>query len=98
VTPEDEAHIAARYPTAADMVSTETETPEVARSAPQRIEDDKDLARLTKVLAGAKTPEAETKAMLAMRDAGASYSQIAQVLGVVPMTARSRVLKAQGAK
>jgi hypothetical protein len=72
--------------------------PKSDRSAPQRIEDDKDLARLTKVLAGAKTPEAETKAMLAMRDAGASYSQIAEVLGVVPMTARSRVLKAQVAQ
>jgi hypothetical protein len=39
--------------------------------------------------------DAQVEAMLAMRELGASYSQIAIAMGVVPMTARARVLKAQ---
>jgi len=46
----------------------------------------------------AKATTARDNAMLAMRDAGASYAQIAEALGVVPMTARSRVLKAQASQ
>jgi hypothetical protein len=74
----------------------------IERSAPQRLEEGgKELVRLTANLKGAVDKGQEsavTKWMLALRDAGASYAQIAEVLGVVPMTARSRVLKAQSAR
>ncbi len=36
----------------------------------------------------------QTRAMVAMRELGASYAQLAQAMNVVPMTARSRYLKA----
>jgi hypothetical protein len=73
-------------------------TPEVeaTRSAPQRLEEgSKDLDKLSAALTKALGTDKEVPAMLALRQAGASYSQIATVLGVVPMTARGRVLKAQ---
>jgi DNA-directed RNA polymerase specialized sigma24 family protein len=65
----------------------------IIRTQPQRLEEGKDLTKLTKALANAKSPEAQGRAMLAMRQAGASYAQIADVLGVAPMTARARVLR-----
>jgi hypothetical protein len=42
------------------------------RSAPQRLEEGRDLDRLAKALANAKTDAAQAKAMVAMRSAGAS--------------------------
>jgi hypothetical protein len=69
------------------------------RSAPQRLEEGKDLDRLAKALTKTEAgTDEQTRAMVAMRSAGASYSQMAAAMGVVPMTARARYLKvtAQG--
>ena len=37
--------------------------------------------------------DAQVEAMKGMRGAGASYAQMAEAMGVVPMTARARYLK-----
>jgi hypothetical protein len=65
--------------------------PRKTTKAPTSVEEWGQL--LTRAEKGSDT---QVEAMLAMREAGASYSQIATAKGVVPMTARARVLKAEG--
>jgi hypothetical protein len=55
------------------------------------------LSEWREVLAQTETgSEEQTAAMIGMREAGASYSQMAEAMGVVPMTARGRYLRATG--
>jgi hypothetical protein len=42
--------------------------------------------------------DARAEAMIVMRELGASFANLATAMGVVPLTARARVLKAQAAK
>ena len=90
----DLAHITNRYPTAAEM-------PE----EPKPIDLSAGIAALRKAskavdtYAGTDEGRIATlvternSAMVALREAGSSYSQMAEAMGVVPMTARGRYLK-----
>jgi hypothetical protein len=57
------------------------------------------LSEWREVLAQTETgSDEQVAAMIGMRKAGASYSQMAEAMNVVPMTARARYLRVTGSK
>ena len=76
----------------AEAVTTTTVEDDRALVAARRKLEAASTAHVDAVSAERKARAARTRAMVAMKEAGASYAQVAEVVGMTPMSARAAIL------